>query len=165
MLIKIGNCHLDPEMVSFVGVQEGHDGKQHIVIVLCGFAHPLVHTEYSGSPAAEVLRIADLLAGSIQLAAEDRAENRDYRFSEDGVDMIRMPISEHEDQRNTAYRAGWDDAMSAKRVVQVSEKRLGETAQTFSDLFGGNIKDVADLIKATYKSVAEHLGARVEWQE
>ena len=54
MLIKIGNCHLDPEMVSFVGVQEDHDDNQHIVIVMCGFAHPLVHTEYSGSPAAEV---------------------------------------------------------------------------------------------------------------
>jgi hypothetical protein len=162
MLIQVGNCHLDPELVSFVGVQVDHDDKPHIVIVMVGFAHPLVHSGFEGSPIAEVMRIADLLRSSLDLIGEDRQDNR---FYEDGVDMVRMPVSEQEDIKNTAYRAGWDDAIVERRKISLSKEKLGQICDLLSGKFTMESAMMRKFIEATYAAVAEDLGVTIKWEE
>lgn len=172
MLIKIGDCMVDPVSVVGVAPQEVGDDKVVILVWMDSISHPIIHSEWQGDHRDEIRRIGDLLEQSTNLL---KSESRE--FSEDGAIMVRIRKDELEEQAKVAYQAGWEDASrrsTSRMDVHILESSLYSLAagvvSAIKDTPSDNLESegastiLAEGVRMIIEKVANIAGVSVKWE-
>lgn len=172
MLIKIGECMVDP--VSVVGIAPHEIGEDKIAIFIWmdNISHPLIHSEWSGDYRDEIRRVGDLLDQSLTMLKNDSGE-----FSEDGEVMVRIRKAELQEQNEVSYRAGWDEASrrsSADSEIHILESSLHAVSEDVvkaintAKMNGMEVEEPEHVLSHGIRSIVEKVanlaGVRVIWE-